>query len=823
MANFFLQIAILRLPCRAIADIDRRDIRMVTPKPHHTTCRLAALITAAIMALPTLRPATADASDLAQRETQRRSANVSEAMELLRKGDEAYLDADYRTAVEAFSGALELIPNAPATAEVRQAATERLVTATVEHARTLSRNGDVPGAITAVEGVLAPEVAPQHPAARRMLAELQDPIRTNPALTQDHAANVDEVRRLLYTAEGAYNLGKFDDAHGHYEAVLRIDPHNRAARRGMERVAARKSDYARTGYDDTRARMLAEVAAQWELPVPMVDEIPAMETGVVGPNGARDFLPVASKINRIIIPTYNIEQATLPEALELLRVRAREFDTMEVDPLQRGVNINLILGNDEAAASDILSRRINLRLSNVNVAAILGYLCDMTATGFSIDDFSVVVRPLASHRDEMITRTFRVPPDFLASLTAAAGDGGSSQPADIFAPTPQRGLLPQRLGIREALVANGIEFPEGASVNISNNLLRVTHTAAAMELVEQLVNMISESEPISVVTRVTIMRVQESRLNELGYDWLLGSFKIGGGGGDFLGINGGTGGSFSDLDPILVSPNMNPITAGNRSGGQAISPDFISGVINDTSQVGSSTRAPGVLSISGVMNNTTAQMVLRGLNLQKGFDVMNQPSVVTRSGQTTSIRVVREFIYPTEYEPPEVPQTVNNNNAQSPITPATPSAFESRDTGTLLEVLPVADSTRNYIDLTIAPNVTDFVGFINYGSPINAASINPITGSIIQEELTPNQILQPIFSVNRLNTQVTVADGATLVLGGLLSSAVENVEDQTPILGDLPIVGRFFRSTANRTVRTAVLFFVNVELIDATGRPIRDR
>ena len=82
------------------------------------------------------------------------------------------------------------------------------------------------------------------------------PITPAPAVT-DPAA-MEEVRRKLYTAEGGYNLGKYDEAHRAYEEVLRLDPYNKAARRGMEKVAAAKSDYYRAAYDQTRAKLLIE-------------------------------------------------------------------------------------------------------------------------------------------------------------------------------------------------------------------------------------------------------------------------------------------------------------------------------------------------------------------------------------------------------------------------------------------------------------------------------------------------------------------------------------------------------------------------------------
>ncbi len=68
-----------------------------------------------------------------------------------------------------------------------------------------------------LEGVLA--VDPNNAAAKRELGYLDDPIRTNPALTYEHTQNIDKVRRTLYTAEGNYNLGKYDDAKREYEKV----------------------------------------------------------------------------------------------------------------------------------------------------------------------------------------------------------------------------------------------------------------------------------------------------------------------------------------------------------------------------------------------------------------------------------------------------------------------------------------------------------------------------------------------------------------------------------------------------------------------------
>ena len=210
----------------------------------------------------------------------------------------------------------------------------------------------------------------------------------------------------------------------------------------------------------------------------------------------------------------------------------------------------------------------------------------------------------------------------------------------------------------------------------------------------------------------------------------------------------------------------------------------------------------------------------------------HEPLIITRSGQSSTIAVVREILYPTEYEPPELPNSTSGgieggdifgggNSGSFPVTPATPTAFEKRDVGVTLEVLPVADPSKQFVNVTLNPSFTDFDGFVNYGSPIRSTTQSLLGPKTV--ELTANAILMPVFSKQAFSTSVDVADGSTIVVGGLMQESVENVEDKTPVLGSLPIVGRMFQSKVKKPVSTAILFLVNVELVDPTGRPYRDR
>lgn len=799
---------------------------METRKPTSSFRGSAALLATACLVSPLSAGDSRSGGGTAGTELARRSAAVEEAQELLRKGDEAYTAGKYADAVQAYAGARDLIPNAPLTAALRDAATERYAQASVEHARLLSRKGDVAGAKAAVDKVLAEAVAPNDPGALALSAQLDDPIRTNPALTAEHARDVDAVRRLLYTAEGAYNLGKFDEANATYKSVLRIDPTNAAARRGMEQVEVAKSSYRQAASDQARAEALGQVDQAWETQVPPSDVEPLLGSAR---GGAIDqtFVSVRSKIDRIMIPRMDLDHASLEEAIDFLRLRARENDTID----HTGVNITVNLGaKDSPEATQIRNLRFDLRVGNLPLSQVLKYIADLTQTSYTTDDFSVIFRPSGSSSEELVLRTYRVPPDFITSINT--GVAGSTATSDPFADAPKGGLLPERLSVQDALAKQGVAFPEGASASYiaASNTLRIYNSENNQAYIAQIVDALAKTEPVMISISVTMIKVQQTDLEELGFDWLLDNFGFGGSswvpGNAKYNLGGGTAGNgdpLADIDLPANSTIRNPVTAGNRSGDAAISSNAIDDLIRFPRGRQSSARAPGVLGVRGQISNATVQTLMRGLSQKKGTDVMSRPTTVTRSGQSSSVAVVREMLYPTEYEPPELPNSTGfGGGGAQPVTPATPTAFTKKDVGISLEVMPVVDPSKKYVSVTLSPTFSDFDGFVNYGSPINTTQTG-LLGNIETVALTENAILMPVFSKQSFSTSLDVADGGTIVAGGLLQSQVQNVEDKTPILGSIPIIGRLFQSKSRQSTSTALLFLVHVELMDPTGRRFSDR
>jgi general secretion pathway protein D len=135
------------------------------------------------------------------------------------------------------------------------------------------------------------------------------------------------------------------------------------------------------------------------------------------------------------------------------------------------------------------------------------------------------------------------------------------------------------------------------------------------------------------------------------------------------------------------------------------------------------------------------------------------------------------------------------------------------------------------------PEIVEFEGFINYGSPImmpaQAGFISNVldtagqiigtreTAAVPATAITENRIEMPVFSTRRVNTSLTIYDGYTIAVGGLMREDVQNIEDKVPILGDIPIVGRLFQTKAENRTKSNLIIFVTAQIIDATGRPLR--
>ncbi len=821
--------------------------------PTHRSSRTAAILMAAAIAMPIVVSSVASASEnsLVKAEIARRELQIADADKAIQAGRKAYSSRKFEEAVNQYRKAVQLLPQGPVAAERRREYIGHLLDGSIALSTQYRRSGKYSEAKELLDNVLKSD--PGNIQAKKHLEYLDDPIRTNPVLTYDHTKNVEKVRKLLYRANGYYDLGQFDYALLEYREIMRIDPYNKAARRGMEKVDAARSDYYRAAYDQTRASMLAQVDQAWEISVP-----PLIRTGTIdGDSRGENVNPaiyLKQKLSKIMLPVVEFdEDATVRDAINFLRLRSRELDD-ELDPDKRGLNFvfrnRTILDdagdakNAEVQLDKIENKKLGgLKIRNVPLEEALKQICKMTNLRFKVESYSVVIMN-ASDVDvnEMFSRTFKVPPDFMNLISS--DNGGGEDGADPFGEDEAA----PRKSVAELLTLMGINFPSGSTAGFSKarSTLSVRNTSNALDAIEELVINLRNKKPKQIKILTKFVEISQENTDELGFDWIISPFGITSN-SSFL--SGGTlGNSIGRTGSDFVSPISgvsvpgvagsnqsvsNIVTGGNRSGDYAISRDSIDSFLNNPNRTAQNSNvAPGILSLTGLFTDGQVQMIMRGLNQKKGADVMTAPSIVTQSGNMATIHIIREFIYPTEYEPPELPQAVNvggglNGDGNGgneggnifPVTPATPTAFETRNTGVTLKVEPTLDEDSYTINLKFQPEIVEFEGFINYGSPIQSPGTDAL-GNPITITITENRIEMPVFSTRKVDTSITIYDGHTVAVGGLMREEVQNVEDKVPILGDLPLVGRLFQTKAENHIKSNLIIFVTARIIDATGQPV---
>ncbi|OGW85496.1 MAG: hypothetical protein A3C35_05940 [Omnitrophica bacterium RIFCSPHIGHO2_02_FULL_46_11] len=197
----------------------------------------------------------------------------------------------------------------------------------------------------------------------------------------------------------------------------------------------------------------------------------------------------------------------------------------------------------------------------------------------------------------------------------------------------------------------------------------------------------------------------------------------------------------------------------------------------------------------GTLDFTAFQAVLNFFRSRANTKVISNPRITVLNNQKATIRVAKDIPYP-QYER-------NETTGSFEI-----SGYDFKPSGVKMEVTPhINDANEILVDLE--PEVTSIPG----GTDVTTFT----TSATAALQSLPN------INTTTAKTQVLIRSGETIAIGGLMTDAVASAEQKVPVLGDIPFVGKIFRSkrreagTANEKAET--LFFVTVTVVDTQGEP----
>ncbi len=188
---------------------------------------------------------------------------------------------------------------------------------------------------------------------------------------------------------------------------------------------------------------------------------------------------------------------------------------------------------------------------------------------------------------------------------------------------------------------------------------------------------------------------------------------------------------------------------------------------------------------SAVFSASEFNLIISALKTKNDTKLVSNPTVVTLNNSEAQINIGKEFPIPR--------YTYNTERGTYEV-----SGFEYRPIGIILKVTPQVNS-QGFIKLSVEPEVSSSSENANFG-----------TAEI------------PIVTTRKTKTQVSLKDGFTMGIGGLIENTVKNGQTKVPILGSIPVLGRLFRSDSTDDQMRNLIIFITAKTVSAEGASIEE-
>jgi pilus assembly protein CpaC len=220
---------------------------------------------------------------------------------------------------------------------------------------------------------------------------------------------------------------------------------------------------------------------------------------------------------------------------------------------------------------------------------------------------------------------------------------------------------------------------------------------------------------------------------------------------------------------------LGTVTTG-QYGGISTSPITNSTSSNGTGTASTTTTVSNLLNMFFFNPQVHLGAVIEALKTQNLLQILAEPNLVAINGKEASFLAGGEFPFP-----------VAQQNASGIAT----VTIQFREFGVRLKFTPVIQPNGN-IHLHVAPEV----------STLDFADAVTVAGTTI-----------PAISTRKADTEFELQDGQSFIIAGLMDNRVTNVANKIPGLGDIPILGNFFKSKSNQKSNSELMVLCTVRRV----------
>jgi pilus assembly protein CpaC len=232
------------------------------------------------------------------------------------------------------------------------------------------------------------------------------------------------------------------------------------------------------------------------------------------------------------------------------------------------------------------------------------------------------------------------------------------------------------------------------------------------------------------------------------------------GGGNFIGS--GTTGQYGGLGPQTLTQSKTPTGTSTTTSGETIS---------------------NVLNLFLFRPDINFGAVIEALQTKNLLQILAEPNLIAVNGKEASFLAGGQFPFP----------IVQPGNGFTAVT------ISFKEFGVRLQFTPVI-TPNGYIHLKVAPEV----------STLDFANALTISGFTV-----------PALSTRKAETEFELQDGQSFVIAGLMDNRVTDIYNKIPGLGDIPILGNFFRSKSVQKSNSELMVLCTVKRISPSNEPVQ--
>jgi type II secretory pathway component GspD/PulD (secretin) len=186
---------------------------------------------------------------------------------------------------------------------------------------------------------------------------------------------------------------------------------------------------------------------------------------------------------------------------------------------------------------------------------------------------------------------------------------------------------------------------------------------------------------------------------------------------------------------------------------------------------------------SAVFSASDFNVIVSALKTQNNTKVVSNPTVVTLNNTEAVLNIGSEFPIPS--------YTYNSERGTFEV-----SGFQYKPIGIILKVTPQVNAQGN-IRLNLEPEVSQQNGETTFGGA-GGATI-------------------PVIATRKVKTQISLKDGYTAGIGGLVTSNKNHGGSKVPVLGSIQVLGRLFSSKSVNDISTNLLIFITAKTVNPDG------